>query len=88
VGACSGVIRFIISSSKQIRTCAIQQQQANLVIVVQELEKSCRGRTGKCLALSFVELHGYYFEMFAKCEVNGLSSHMAIRLATSTSQMV
>ena len=66
-GTCSRIISFIVSRpvKRNLRACAIKQQQENLVIVVQEPEKSCRGRTGKRLALSFVELHEYYFEMFA-----------------------
>ena len=52
-------------AKRNLRAYAIKQQQANLVIVVLKPGKSCRGRTGKFLALSFVELHEYYFEMFA-----------------------
>ena len=66
----------------------IHQQQINPLIIVQEPKNRVAAAQVCVSTLSSVELHEFYFENVCKCEVNGLSGRMAIRLATSTSQMV
>jgi hypothetical protein len=61
-----------------LRACANSPAAGKSTHHRPKAEKSCAAAQVSVSTLSSIRLHEFYFELFAKCEVNGLSGCMAI----------